>query len=113
MAVRILSAALRGIEAVKIDVEVDSFRGLRSLNIVGLPDKSVEESKDRVDTAVRNSDFANPKSKNLRIVVNLAPANIKKEGSSFDLPIAIGYLAATSQIELDKKKARFLPANFL
>ena len=106
MAVRILSAALRGIEAVKIDVEVDSFRGLRSLNIVGLPDKSVEESKDRVDTAVRNSDFANPKSKNLRIVVNLAPANIKKEGSSFDLPIAIGYLAATSQIELDKKKAR-------
>ncbi|MBI2676757.1 MAG: YifB family Mg chelatase-like AAA ATPase [Candidatus Yanofskybacteria bacterium] len=106
MSVVVSSAALSGLEAVKIDVEVDSFPGLHFFNIVGLPDKSVEESKDRLDSAIRNSGLVNPKSKNLRIIVNLAPANIKKEGSSFDLPITIGYLAATSQIKLDPKKAR-------
>ncbi len=106
MSVKISSAALSGLEAVKIDVEVDSFPGLHFFNIVGLPDKSVEESKDRLDSAIRNSGFANPKSKNLRIVVNLAPASIRKEGSLFDLPIAVGYLAATSQIKPEETKSR-------
>lgn len=106
MSVVVSSAALSGLEAVKIDVEVDSFPGLHFFSIVGLPDKSVEESKDRLDSAIRNSGFANPKSKNLRIVVNLAPASIRKEGSLFDLPIAIGYLTATSQIKPEETKAR-------
>lgn len=99
MAVKISSAALKGLEAVKIDVEVDTSPGLRFFNIVGLPTKGVEESRDRIDSAIRNSGFSNPKSKNLKIVVNLAPADIKKEGSLLDLPIALGFLTATAQLK--------------
>ncbi|MDO8495378.1 MAG: YifB family Mg chelatase-like AAA ATPase [bacterium] len=106
MSVRIDSAALSGLEAASVVVEIDSFPGLHFFNIVGLPDKSVEESKDRIDSAIRNSGYANPKSKNLRLVVNLAPADIRKEGSLLDLPIALGYLVATSQIKLSADKSR-------
>jgi len=101
MPVKVNSAALNALEAVKIEVEVDCTPGLHAFNIVGLPDKSVEESKDRLDSAIRNSGFANPKSKNLKVVVNLAPASIKKTGSLLDLPIALGYLSATSQLKLN------------
>lgn len=104
MSVKIDSATLIGLEAVRIAVEVDSFPGLHFFNIVGLPDKSIEESKDRLDSAIRNSGFINPKAKNLRLVVNLAPADVRKEGSLLDLPIALGYLAATSQIKLPSDK---------
>lgn len=100
MPVKINSAALNALEAVKIEVEVDCTPGLHAFNIVGLADKSVEESKDRLDSAIRNSGFANPKSKNLKVVVNLAPASLKKTGSLLDLPIALGYLSATSQLKL-------------
>ncbi len=106
MSVKINAAALHALEAVKIEVEVDCTPGLHAFSIVGLPDKSVEESKDRLDSAIRNSGFANPKSKNLKVVVNLAPASIKKAGSLLDLPIALGYLLATSQLNLNDSASR-------
>ncbi len=108
MSVKVNSAALKALEAVKIEVEVDCTPGLHAFNIVGLPDKSVEESKDRLDSAIRNSGFANPKSKNLKVVVNLAPASLKKTGSLLDLPIALGYLLATSQLKFDQPETRLL-----
>lgn len=101
MSVTICSAAIHGLDAVPIDIEVDATPGLRFFNIVGLPSKVVEESKDRIASAIRNSGFIPYTAKNRRIVVNLAPADIKKEGPSFDLPIALGYLFATQQIQPD------------
>ncbi len=86
------TAAVFGIDACPIDVEVDVSFGLPSFNMVGLPDASVRESRDRVRSAIKNSGFAFPSH---RITVNLAPADVRKEGGSFDLPIALGLLAAT------------------
>jgi magnesium chelatase family protein len=106
--VRIFSGATIGLDAFPIEVEVDSTPGLHFFNIVGLPDKTVEESKDRIASAIRNSGFIAPNQKNRRIVVNLAPADIKKEGPAFDLPIALGYLLATTQIKFDSKSRVFL-----
>lgn len=92
----IKSVALHGIDGYLVDVEVDVSNGLPSWEIVGLPDASVKEAKERVKTAIKNSniDFQSK-----RIIVNLAPADTKKEGSSFDLPIAIGILVATEQVK--------------
>lgn len=95
MSVKINAATFTGIKGVIVKVEVDICNGLPSFNIVGLADISVKEAKDRVRAAIINSGFSFPVS---RITVNLAPADIKKEGSLFDLPIALGILAATSQI---------------
>jgi len=95
MAVKITTAAFTGINGAIVSVEVDIGRGLPSFNIVGLPDISVKESKERVRAAIVNSGFDFPVSK---IVVNLAPADIRKVGALFDLPIAIGILIATEQI---------------
>jgi magnesium chelatase family protein len=86
------TAAVFGIEACPIDVEVDVSFGLPSFHMVGLPDASVRESRDRVRSAIRNSGFEFPPH---RITVSLAPADVRKEGGSFDLPIALGLLAAT------------------
>ena len=107
MAIRIFSASIQGIDAHLVEVEVDSTPGLHVLNIVGLPDKAVEESKDRIGAAIRNSGFTPPSGKNRRIVVNLAPADVKKEGPSYDLPIAIGYLLETSQIRFQSDEKLF------
>ena len=101
MSVSIFSAALSGIDAKLIDVEVDSSPGIHSFNIVGLADKAVQESKERIGSAIRNSGFLPPKSKTKKVIVNLAPADIKKEGPSYDLPIAVGYLFETGQIKFD------------
>lgn len=101
MSVSIFSAALSGIDAKLIEVEVDSSPGIHSFNIVGLADKAVQESKERISSAVKNSGFLPPKSKTKKVVVNLAPADVKKEGPSYDLPIAIGYLFETGQIKFD------------
>jgi len=87
----IKSAALMGIDSYSVDVEVDLSNGLPAFDIVGLPDSAVKESRERVRTAIRNSGFSFPVK---RITVNLAPADTKKEGASFDLPIALGILAA-------------------
>ncbi len=93
---KVTSAAVVGLDAVPIEVEVDiASQGLPSFTIVGLPDKAIEESKERVRSAIKNSGANFPAK---RITVNLAPADIKKEGPSYDLPIALGILAADEQI---------------
>ena len=90
------SAAVLGVEAIPVIVEVDVSFGLPVFTMVGLPDASVRESRDRVRTAIRNSGFEFP---GHRITVNLAPADIRKAGASYDLPIALGVLAANGVIE--------------
>ena len=99
MAVKVLSATYIGIAGQIITVEVDITRGMPSFNMVGLADTSVKEAKERVRSSIINSGYEFPIS---RITINLAPADIKKEGSLLDLPIAIGILLATGQIK-DKK----------
>ena len=91
----VLSRAQRGIEAPQVQVEVDIGAGLPTFNIVGLPEAAVKESKDRVRAALTNSDFKFPSG---RITVNLAPADLPKEGGRFDLPIAIGVVSASGQL---------------
>lgn len=99
MSVKVFSSALIGFESRLIEVEVDFTPGLHSFSIVGLPDKAVEESKERVSSAVKNSGAKSPQHHNRRITINLAPADLKKEGTSYDLPIAIGFLLASEQIK--------------
>lgn len=99
MIVRIISSAVLGIESYPVDVEVDTSSGLPQFSTVGLPDVAVKESKDRIKSAIKNSGYPFPKN---RVTINLAPADIKKEGTSFDLPIAVGILSAEGIIE--KKK---------
>ena len=91
-----------------IDIEVDLSRGLHSFSIVGLADKSVDESKDRVSAAIKNSGFKSPKNKNQKVVVSLAPADVKKEGPLFDLPIALGYLIASEDIKAETENRIFI-----
>jgi magnesium chelatase family protein len=91
----VLSAATLGIDAYLVHVEVDTDRQLPSFTVVGLPDSAVRESKERVMAALRNAGYEWPRR---RVTVNLAPADIRKEGSAFDLPIAAGILAASGQI---------------
>ncbi len=91
-----------------ISVEVDISRGLHAFTIVGLPDKGVEESRDRVSAAIKNSGFESPKSRNEKIVISLAPADIKKEGPMFDVPIALAYLLATEDIAFDPANKLFI-----
>ncbi|MFH1288929.1 MAG: YifB family Mg chelatase-like AAA ATPase [bacterium] len=97
----IQSTAVFGIDSYLVRVEVDISGGLPSYSTVGLPDVAVKENKDRVKAAVKNSNFEFPSN---RITVNLSPADIKKEGPAFDLPIAIGILAATGQLKSEKLK---------
>jgi magnesium chelatase family protein len=96
---KVLSSALIGIDAVIVQVEVDIAQGLPQFSTVGLPDGAVKESKDRVKAALKNSGYEFPAR---RITVNLAPADLKKEGTSFDLPIAVGILAATGVVKKSK-----------
>ena len=96
MLARLCSAALFGVEVYPVHVEVDVSCGLPAFNMVGLPDTSVCESRDRVRSAIRNSGFAFPSQ---RITINLAPADIRKAGAAFDLPIALGVLAAARLID--------------
>src|SRR5437764_9507628 len=90
------TAAVFGVDAAPVHVEVDVSFGLPSFTMVGLPDASVRESRDRVRSAIRNSGFDFPPHK---ITVNLAPADVRKAGASFDLPIALGILAAQGTVE--------------
>lgn len=92
---RVLSSAVLGVDAYTVEVEVDIRHGLPSFATVGLPEAAVRESKDRVKSAINNSGYKFPDD---RITVNLAPADIKKEGTGFDLPIALGILAATGVV---------------
>ncbi len=101
MLAKVLSSALLGIDAILVEVEVDISPGLPQYSTVGLPDGAVKESKDRVKSALKNAGYDFPAR---RITVNLAPADIKKEGASFDLPMSIGILAATGVIRHDHLK---------
>ncbi|HBF43337.1 MAG TPA: ATP-dependent protease [Desulfobacteraceae bacterium] len=95
MLAKILSSAVIGIDAYIVEVEIDISQGLPAFSTVGLPEGAVRESKERVKAAIKNSGYYFPSD---RITVNLAPADIKKEGSAFDLPMAIGILAATGLV---------------
>ncbi len=96
MLTRVISCAVIGLDGERIGIEVDVSSGYPLFVVVGLPDKSVDESRQRIPTAIRNSGFEYPFSK--KIVVNLAPADLRKEGASFDLPIAAGILCSSGQI---------------
>lgn len=98
MLARVWSASLIGIDAVKVGVEVDIAGGLPGIVVVGLPSQEVQESKERVKTATKNAGYAFPMRK---IVVNLTPADLRKEGPCFDLPISVGILAASEQVNSD------------
>jgi len=97
MLARVRSAAVLGLQAYGVDVEVDVASGLPGLAIVGLPDAAVQEARERVRAAIRNARYAVPPRK---ITINLAPADVRKAGPAFDLPMAVGILAATGQIRL-------------
>jgi magnesium chelatase family protein len=103
---KINSAQPGAIEAKLVSVETDTSVGIYSFTIVGLAGKDVDEAKDRVPAAIKNAlkelEIKSPKSENRKIVTSLSPASIKKEGSQFDLPIAVSYLAAIGEIEIDK-----------
>jgi len=102
---KILSSAVVGLEAEPVVVEVDISSGLPGLLVVGLPDKAVEESKERVRSAIRHSHVQLPPRK---ITINLAPADLRKEGPSYDLPIATGILKASGQVDFNEKENLFI-----
>jgi magnesium chelatase family protein len=105
MLAKVKSAAVVGLEGAIVEVEVDISAGLPTFAIVGLPDKAVQEAKERVRAAIRNSLYKFP---NRRITVNLAPADLKKEGPAYDLPIAIGILLSSGQLNADLSNSIFL-----
>ena len=105
MLAKVLSGAVVGLDGVLIEVEVDIASGLPAFHIVGLPDAAVQEARERVRAAVRNSGCQFP---TRRITVNLAPADIRKEGPSYDLPIAVGIAIASEQAAADVSQALFL-----
>ncbi|HEY9644911.1 MAG TPA: YifB family Mg chelatase-like AAA ATPase [Chroococcidiopsis sp.] len=98
MLARVWSASLIGINAVRVGVEVDVAGGLPGIVVVGLPDTAVQESRERVKAALKNTGYAFPMRK---VVINLTPADLRKEGPIFDLPISIGILAASEQVRVD------------
>src|SRR6266852_1085677 len=99
MLAKVQSCAVIGLEGALVEVEVDLSNGLAAFTIVGLPDAAVNESRERVRSAIKNSGCLFPYK---RITVNLAPADLRKEGPSYDLPIAIGILLASGQINPEK-----------
>lgn len=105
---KIHSAQVVGLTAHIIDVEADLSRGLHAFSLVGLPSTSVDESRDRVSAAIKNSGFTSPKQKNQKIIISLAPAELKKEGSHYDLAIALAYLMAGGEAMFDPTKKIFL-----
>src|SRR5213082_3252403 len=100
MLAMVRSCAIIGLEGALVEVEVDISNGMAAFAIVGLPDAAVNEAKDRVKAAIKNSGCLFPYK---RITVNLAPADLRKEGPAYDLPIAIGILMASGQINQDEK----------
>ena len=105
MLAKVLSCAVVGLEGAIVEVEVDIAAGLPAFTIVGLPDTAVQEARERVRAAIRNSGLTFPVK---RITVNLAPADLRKEGPSYDLPIAVGILLSSGQISADASQTLFL-----
>ncbi len=102
------TAHILGLDMEKITVEVDISNGLHSFSIVGLGDRSVEEAKDRIGAAIKNTGYVSPKQKNQKVVISLAPAHVRKEGSAFDLAMAVAYLSGSGDIEIDCDNTLFL-----
>jgi magnesium chelatase family protein len=98
MLIKTFGSAVHGINATTITIEVDVSQGI-NFCIVGLPDSAVKESQQRIDSALRINNFKMPGRK---VTINMAPADIRKEGSAYDLPLAVGILAASEQIVIDK-----------
>ena len=98
MLAKIAACGIWGLDGVIVEVEVDTSQGLPIMTIVGLPDTAVQESRERVQSAIKNSELEYPRKK---VTVNLAPASLRKEGPAYDLPIAVGILAASAQIPTD------------
>jgi len=105
---KLFSAQPHNLKGHIVSVEVDISRGLHAFSIVGMAGKSVDEAKDRVSSAIKNSGFTSPKSKNEKLVVSLAPAELKKEGAYYDVAIAVGYLLSADEISFDPEKKLFL-----
>lgn len=105
MIAKVLSAAVIGLDAARIEVEADVSNGLPATVVVGLPDTAVQESRERVKTAIKNSDCSYPPT---RVSVNLAPADVPKLGTHFDLPIALAILLASEQVAFETKDRMFL-----
>ena len=105
---KVYSAQVNLLSGAIVTIEVDLSRGLHSFSVVGLPDKAVDESKDRVSGAIKNSGYKSPKAKNQKIIVSLSPADLKKEGPFFDLAIAISYMLAAGDIKFNSEKKIFL-----
>ena len=103
MAITIHSGQVSGLDARPISVEVDITPGLHVFTIVGLADKEVQESRERISAAIKNIGALAPNKKSQRVIVNLAPADIKKEGPAFDLAIALGYLLCSGQVIFNPK----------
>ncbi|MBI5028933.1 MAG: magnesium chelatase, partial [Chloroflexi bacterium] len=102
MLAKVTSCAVVGLDGALVDVEVDVSNGQTGFTIVGLPDAAVQESRERVRAAIKNSSFSYPFK---RITVNLAPADLRKEGPAYDLPIAVGLLMASEQLNADLSRA--------
>ena len=98
---KVTTATIIGLDAYKITVEIDIINSIPSISIVGLPDTAINEARDRVRSAIKNSNYTFPSKK---VVINLAPADIKKVGTNFDLPIAVGILIEESIIDSEKIK---------
>lgn len=105
---KVYSAQPEVLSARIIDVEVDVAQGLHSFSIIGLPDKAIEESRDRVCAAIKHSGFTSPKTKHAKVTISLAPAHVKKTGHVFDVAIAVGYLLAVQDISFDPEGKLFL-----
>jgi len=97
--VKVKSGGIWGVEGYEVDVEVDLSPGIPTFNIVGLPDSAIKESKERVRSAIKNLGFGFPQK---RITVNLSPSNIRKQGTLYDLPIAVGVLSLSGQVDTGK-----------
>lgn len=104
MPAKIFSATTIGLDATLIEVEVDVSKGIHSFDVVGLADNAIKESRQRVGSAINNLKLESPLRINKKVIVNLVPANIKKTGSSFDLPISIAFLLASQQLSVSKIK---------
>jgi len=105
---KVASAQIDALDPHIVTIEIDISRGLFSFSLVGLPDKAVEESRDRVSAAIQNSGFKSHKQKNEKVVIALAPAELKKTGPIFDLGIALGYLLSSGDVEFDSENKLFL-----
>src|SRR3990167_6026798 len=105
---KVYSAQVNLLKGAIVTIEVDLSKGLHTFSVVGLPDKAVDESKDRVSGAIKNSGYKSPKAKNQKITVSLSPADLKKEGPFFDLAIAMAYLKSAGEIKFNSEKKIFL-----